>query len=254
MSAIGGTSSGVHESQSRLWENHVGRSAAFWRLHFPTLQAAFPEALTSDVRTFYGYCSDRMAFASKLFLSTVSCEMIALFECTILQITWQDFHAAINAAEPGLIRVEADELTYDFHIMLRTELEAQLLTGELEVSDVPAAWNAAVKKMLGVDVPDDARGCLQVRKIASRLQVVPSSTYMPERIVLWCAIGYTLVWWVSRIVLQLHHRECCGSSAFRRGGEAVTLNSSAQANTHSFQAPTSVFPSDSSRVAIILVL
>ena len=90
-----------------------------------------------------------------------------MYVCVWSQVTWRDFHAAINAAQPGLIRVEADELTYDFHIMLRTELEAQLLTGELSVSDVPAAWNAAVKDMLDVEVPDDAHGCLQVRAIGS---------------------------------------------------------------------------------------
>ena len=93
------------------------------RRWFPTLRAAFPEALAD--------------------------------------VSWQEFVAAINAAEPGFIRVEADELTYDFHIMLRTELEAQLLSGDLDVADIPAAWNAAVKETLGVDVPDDARGCLQ---------------------------------------------------------------------------------------------
>ena len=77
------------------------------------------------------------------------------------QVTWRDFHAAINAAQPGLIRVEADELTYDFHIMLRVEIEAALIDKSLPVSDLPEAWNAKVEEYLGLDVPNDRLGVLQ---------------------------------------------------------------------------------------------
>lgn len=121
--AVGGTSFGAHESQSRLWENHVGRSRAFWLLHFPQVQAAFPDALR-DVDT-------------------------------------DGFHAAVNAAAPSLIRTEADELTYDLHIMLRVDIEAALISGELKVTDIPAAWNERMKKDFGLDVPSDREGCLQ---------------------------------------------------------------------------------------------
>eukprot|EP01037_Dinobryon_pediforme_P002679 gene2679-2718_t len=121
--AVGGTSFGAHESQSRLWENHVGRSRPFWERHFPELQAAFPEAL-GDVDV-------------------------------------ASFHAAINGVRPGLIRTEADELTYDSHIMLRVELEASLIDGSLAVSDIPQAWAQAMRDRLGLEVPDDGRGCLQ---------------------------------------------------------------------------------------------
>jgi carboxypeptidase Taq len=121
--AVGGTSFGAHESQSRLWENHVGRSQAFWQLHFPTLREAFPDAL-GDVSA-------------------------------------DDFHAAVNVATPSLIRTEADELTYDFHIMLRVDLEAALMAGDIAVHDIPAEWNRRMKAELGLDVPGDREGCLQ---------------------------------------------------------------------------------------------
>ncbi|MCW3475659.1 carboxypeptidase M32 [Limobrevibacterium gyesilva] len=121
--AVGGTSFGVHESQSRLWENHVGRSRSFWRLHFAEVRNVFPDAL-GDVDA-------------------------------------STFHAAVNAASPGLIRTEADELTYDFHIMLRVELEASLIAGDIAVADIPGAWAAAMREQLGLEVPDDRSGCLQ---------------------------------------------------------------------------------------------
>jgi carboxypeptidase Taq len=120
---VGGTSFGAHESQSRLWENHVGRSARFWARHFPDLRAAFPDAL-----------ADMNADA---------------------------FHAAVTHVRPGLIRTDADELTYDLHIMLRVELEARLIAGEIGARDVPAAWNEAMRRDLGREVPSDAMGCLQ---------------------------------------------------------------------------------------------
>jgi len=121
--AVGGVSFGAHESQSRLWENHVGRSRAFWANHMDEARAAYP-GLLDDVDA-------------------------------------EEFYRAINRSEPSFIRVEADELTYDFHVMLRCELEAKMVDGSLDVADLPEAWNAAMKEYLGVDVPDDANGVLQ---------------------------------------------------------------------------------------------
>ncbi|MEQ8366199.1 MAG: carboxypeptidase M32 [Roseicyclus sp.] len=122
--AVGGVSFGAHESQSRLWENHVGRSRAFWDNHMGDIRAAYPGTL-DDV-------SD------------------------------EEFYRAINRSEPSFVRVEADELTYDFHVMVRCELEAKMVDGSLEVADLPEAWNAAMKDYLGVDVPDDGKeGVLQ---------------------------------------------------------------------------------------------
>lgn len=121
--AVGGVSFGAHESQSRLWENHVGRSRAFWRNHMDDIRAAYP-GLLDDV-------------------------------------TAEEFYRAINRSEPSLIRVESDELTYDFHVMVRTEIEAKMVDGSLQVADLPEAWNATMKEYLNVDVPDDAHGVLQ---------------------------------------------------------------------------------------------
>ena len=121
--AVGGASYGVHESQSRLWENRIGRSSAYWNLHFLELQKTFPQPL-EDVDT-------------------------------------QTFVRAVNRVKPSLIRVEADELTYDLHILLRVDLERQLIGGELSVRDLPEAWNARVKQDLGLEVPSDAHGVLQ---------------------------------------------------------------------------------------------
>ena len=121
--AVGGTSFGAHESQSRLWENHVGRSRPFWDLHFADLRQAFAPAL-DDVDAHV-------------------------------------FHRAVTAVRPGLIRTDADELTYDLHIMLRVEIEADLIAGTLKVADIPEAWNAAMGRDLGLTPPGDADGCLQ---------------------------------------------------------------------------------------------
>ncbi|MBB3950601.1 carboxypeptidase M32 [Aureimonas jatrophae] len=121
--AVGGTSFGAHESQSRLWENHVGRSEAFWRLNLSRLQGHFPGALDD--------------------------------------VSPERFARAVNHVEPGFIRVDADELTYDFHIMLRAEIERQLMDGSLAPADLPGAWNEAMRRDLGLTVPDDRRGCLQ---------------------------------------------------------------------------------------------
>jgi carboxypeptidase Taq len=121
--AVGGTSFGAHESQSRLWENHIVRSRTFWRLHFSDLQGYFPDQL-GDVDA-------------------------------------EEFYRAVTRVVPGFIRVEADELTYDLHIMLRVEIESALMDGSLPVADLPGAWNALIKRDLDLDVPDDARGVLQ---------------------------------------------------------------------------------------------
>ncbi len=118
-----GASTGVHESQSRLWENLVGRSRSFWRAFYPELQDAFPASLGGvDLETFY---------------------------------------RAINRVAPTTIRVEADELTYNLHILLRFELESRLFGGSLAVADVPAAWTDLMETYLGVTPPDDREGALQ---------------------------------------------------------------------------------------------
>ncbi len=118
-----GASLGLHESQSRMWENLVGRSRPFWQHFYPQLQAAFPEHFA--------------------------------------QVDAETFYRAINKVEPSLIRVEADEATYNLHIILRFELEQEVINGKLKLGDLPEAWNARMKDYLGIDVPDDARGVLQ---------------------------------------------------------------------------------------------
>jgi carboxypeptidase Taq len=118
-----GTSLGVHESQSRLWENLVGRSYGFWRHYFPRAQELFPEALG--------------------------------------KVSLDDFYAAVNRVEPSFIRVEADEITYNLHVMVRFELELAILEGRLDVGEIPEAWNSKYQDYLGVTPPDDALGCLQ---------------------------------------------------------------------------------------------
>ena len=121
--AVGGVSFGAHESQSRLWENHVGRSREFWQVNFADAQKFYPEQLAD--------------------------------------VTAEEFFRAVNRCKPGFIRVEADELTYDFHVMLRTDIEAALIDGSLAVKDLPEAWNSKIKEYLGLDVPNDAQGVLQ---------------------------------------------------------------------------------------------
>ncbi|MCK9248797.1 MAG: carboxypeptidase M32 [Solirubrobacteraceae bacterium] len=118
-----GTSLGIHESQSRLWENQVGRSRAFWEHWYPRARELFGDAL-ADVPL------DR-------------------------------WHAAMNAVRPSLIRVDADEVTYAMHVVLRFELEVALVEGTIAVADLPAAWSARMEELLGVTVPDDAHGVLQ---------------------------------------------------------------------------------------------
>jgi carboxypeptidase Taq len=114
---------GVHESQSRLWENAVGRSKAFWEHWLPLARRFFREPLHA--------------------------------------IPLDEFHAAINRVEPSLIRVEADEVTYNLHILIRFELERALIGGDLAVADLPEAWTSRYREYLGITPPDDARGCLQ---------------------------------------------------------------------------------------------
>jgi len=114
---------GLNESQSRTWENLVGRSRPFWSHWYEPLQETFPDQLGS--------------------------------------VDLDAFVAAINRAEPGFIRVEADETTYSLHIILRFGLERQLIEGTLEPKDVREAWNAGMKELLGLEVPDDANGVLQ---------------------------------------------------------------------------------------------
>ena len=114
---------GIHESQSRMWENIIGRSLPFWKHYGPKMRAHFPGQLEG-----------------------VSPEQIC---------------AGLNQVAPSLIRVEADECTYNLHVILRFEIELALIEGAIEVEDVPAVWNEKVKQYLGLDVPSDAEGCLQ---------------------------------------------------------------------------------------------
>ncbi len=119
----GGVSLGVHESQSRLWENFVGRSRPFWQHYYPQLQKTFPAA--------YG------------------------------NVPLESYYAAVNRVTPSFIRTEADELTYNLHIILRYEMEQELLNKKLSVSDAPAAWNDKMKRYLGLTPPTDREGILQ---------------------------------------------------------------------------------------------
>jgi carboxypeptidase Taq len=118
----GGVSLGVHESQSRTWENIVGRSKAFWRRYLPDLQKSFP---------------------------------------AIGDLSFDAFYRQINKVEPSFIRVEADELTYNLHVLVRFEIECDVLTGALAVKDMPEAWNSKYEQYLGIRPSTDAEGCLQ---------------------------------------------------------------------------------------------
>ena len=113
----------IHESQSRLWENLIGRSLPFWQGYLPVLKKYFPNQLD--------------------------------------HVDVQIFHRAINRVEPSLIRVEADECTYNLHIILRYEIERALIEGSMRVADVPAVWNQKMEQYLGVHVKKDSEGCLQ---------------------------------------------------------------------------------------------
>jgi carboxypeptidase Taq len=120
---MNGTSAGVHESQSRLWENMVGRSLGFWEFFYPQLQKAFPKQLK--------------------------------------QVALDSFYRAINKIERSLIRTDADEVTYNLHVMLRFEFELAMLEGSLAVRDLPEAWRARCQADLGIAPPDDKDGILQ---------------------------------------------------------------------------------------------
>lgn len=119
----GGSSMGMHESQSRFYENIIGRSRAFIQLIFPKMQGLFPEQLKD--------------------------------------VTAEQMYLAVNKVQASFIRTEADELTYCLHIMVRYEIEKQLIGGSMEVGDIPEVWNRLYREYLGVDVPDDRQGCLQ---------------------------------------------------------------------------------------------
>ena len=119
----GGASMSIHESQSRFFENIIGRSRGFVHNLLPELRRLFPQQMAD--------------------------------------VTEEDLYRAANVSRPSLIRTEADELTYSLHVLLRYELEKQLIDGSLAVHDLPAAWNAKMKEYLGLDVPDDRQGVLQ---------------------------------------------------------------------------------------------
>jgi carboxypeptidase Taq len=119
----GGTSLAIHESQSRLWENLVGRSKAFWDFYFPKLQEIFPSEYNN--------------------------------------VSVDEFYKAVNIVKPSLIRVEADEATYNLHIMLRMEIEIALLEGAVKVSELPDLWNSKMKDYLGIVPSNNAEGVLQ---------------------------------------------------------------------------------------------
>jgi carboxypeptidase Taq len=118
-----GASSALHESQSRLWENIVGRSLPFWRWFYPRLQETFPAQLGA--------------------------------------VSLERFHRAVNRTRRSYIRVDSDETTYGLHVVLRFDLEQELISGRLAVRDLPDAWNTRFTELLGLEVPDDARGVLQ---------------------------------------------------------------------------------------------
>jgi carboxypeptidase Taq len=120
---VGGASLGVHESQSRLWENVLGRSREFWRFYYPRLQEFFPQQLG--------------------------------------RVEGEAFYRAINKVSPSFIRVEADEMTYNLHIFVRFELEQDLVEKRLRVIDLPEAWNAKMEAYLGLTPPHDSLGVLQ---------------------------------------------------------------------------------------------
>jgi len=114
---------GIHESQSRLWENNVGRSLSYWKANYPLMQKTFPESFAS--------------------------------------VSLNDFYKAINKVEPGLIRTNADEISYHLHVLIRFEIEVALMEGEISVKELPAYWNSKYKEYLAVNVPSDSLGVLQ---------------------------------------------------------------------------------------------
>lgn len=119
----GGASSGVHESQSRTWENLVGRSRGFWEFFFPKIQQEFPDQLS--------------------------------------KVSLEQFYKGINKVERSLIRTDADEVTYNLHVMMRFDLEMQMLEGKLAIKDLPQAWNERFFHDFGITPPEDKNGCMQ---------------------------------------------------------------------------------------------
>jgi len=113
---------GIHESQSRLWENLVGRSFPFWERFYPAARETFP---------------------------------------ALSDVALDDFYLAVNQVAPSLNRVQADEVTYNLHVLVRFDLERALLSGDLPVAELPAAWNRAYAEVLGITPQNDAEGCLQ---------------------------------------------------------------------------------------------
>jgi possible carboxypeptidase taq len=118
-----GVSSGMHESQSRLCENYLGKTLAFWKYHYPKLQKVFPMQLE--------------------------------------KVSLEDFYGAINASKPSFVRTEADELTYPLHVLIRYEIEKGLFDGSISTEGLDKTWNAKYKEYLGIDVPNDKLGILQ---------------------------------------------------------------------------------------------
>lgn len=118
-----GASTAIHESQSRLWENYIGRSRSFCNLIFPKVKELFPDQMKN--------------------------------------VQSEDFYKAVNAVQPSLIRTDADELTYSIHVMIRYEIEKKIFADELTADELPDVWNQLYKEYLGIDVPDDSRGILQ---------------------------------------------------------------------------------------------
>ena len=116
-------SMGIHESQSRLWENMIARSRPFWKRYYPRLKKVFPGQFKN--------------------------------------VPLGDFYTAINYVRPSLIRVEADEVTYNLHILLRFEVEQKMIDGSLPIMDIPSLWNEKMEKYLGITPPTDAAGCMQ---------------------------------------------------------------------------------------------
>lgn len=114
---------GIHESQSRMWENLIGKSKSFWKFFYPKLQKDFPEPYK--------------------------------------KVPFEEFYKIINKVTPSLIRTEADEVTYNLHIIIRFEIEKEMIEGTIDLKDLPAIWKAKVKDYLGVDVPNDTLGVLQ---------------------------------------------------------------------------------------------
>lgn len=179
--AVGGASFGMHESQSRLWENRVGRSRRFWELHFGELKAAFPDQL-GDVSV-------------------------------------EEFWRAVNAARPNLIRVEADELTYDFHIMLRSEIEAGLMAGEIRVSQLPDLWRDKIRSYLDLEVPSDTLGVLQDVHWSSGM------------------VGSFPTYTIGNIMSSQLFARACSESAVEKGleaGDYVALKSWLNENVHQY--------------------